>query len=88
MVEFRKVTNGHSALGVGGLAGALLWFGRSAAGGLAAETSLEHLRHRLCAVTALLDAMRPSLDLGRALLRGRYMSAVARIEVSQHRVHL
>ena len=32
MVEFRNIANGRSTSAVGGLAGALLWFGKSTAG--------------------------------------------------------
>jgi hypothetical protein len=40
------------------------------------------VRRRLGAVIALFKAMQSSLDLGRALLRARYMCAVARIEAN------
>ena len=80
MVEFRNVTNGERRPIVGGLAGALLWFGRPATAGFVAGISTEQTRQRLEAVAGLFEAMWPSLDLGRALLRGRYMCAVARIE--------
>ncbi|MGH7187436.1 MAG: DNA polymerase, partial [Pseudomonadota bacterium] len=82
MVEFRNATNGRPGRIVGGLAGALLWFDRSAAYGLVGGTSPEQMRRRLKAVAHLFEAMRDSLDLARALLRGRYMSAVAHIEAA------
>ena len=80
MVEFRNSTDSRHALQVGGLAGALLRFGLPAMAGLTAGTAPDQMRRRLEAVTGLFEAMRASLDLGRALLRGRYMCAVARIE--------
>ena len=80
--EFRNATNSRPRLAVGGLAGALLWFGISTAGTSGATTSSAQLRRRLDAVTNLFQAMRPSLDLGRALLRGRYLIAAARIEAA------
>ena len=80
MVEFRNSTDGMHALHVGGLAGALLRFGLPAMAGLTTGTAPDQMRRRLAAVTGLFEVMRASLDLGRALLRGRYMGAVARIE--------
>jgi DNA polymerase I len=69
-------------MSVGGLAGALLWFGMSTAGAIGAVASAEQLRKRLHAAATLFQAMRPSLDLGRALLRGRYLIAAAAIEAT------
>jgi hypothetical protein len=82
LVEFRNLANGRPELRVGGLPGALLWFGRPSSGGHVTGTSPQQMRRRLAAVSELFASMRPTLDLGRALLRGRYMCAVARIEAT------
>lgn len=82
IIEVRNITNGRHGLPIGGLAGALLWFGRPLTGALGNGTTTEQMRCRLEAVTELFVAMRPSLDWGRALLRGRYMSATANIEAT------
>lgn len=91
MVEYRNLANGQSGVLVGGLAGALICFGRSVFDGLVTGTSPEKMRRRLAALLQVFEGMQPRLDLGRALLRGRYMCAVARIEaagvpVDQHLV--
>jgi hypothetical protein len=62
--EFRCLTSGLDVPGEHSLADALTHFG------VADEPALD----------ALLKAMLPRLDLPRALLRGRYMAAVARME--------
>jgi DNA polymerase I len=80
MVEWKCITNRRTGSAVGGLSGALLWFGCSPSGALADSGSPDQMRHRLDAVARLFGAMQTSLDLGRALLRGRYLCAVARIE--------
>ena len=64
MLEFRNITNGCATLAVGGLAGALLWFGLPTSGTTGAIASPEQLRRRLAAASALFQAMCPSLDLG------------------------
>jgi DNA polymerase I len=80
LVEFRNVTNGRK-LPIGpSLRGALLWFGLPSMPALESAKSPEDLRRRLAAVHCLAHAMLSILDIGRALLRGRYMCAVARIE--------
>jgi hypothetical protein len=82
MVEYRNLANGQSGVLVGGLAGALICFGRSVFDGLVTGTSPEQMRRRLAAVSQLFESMQPTLDLGRALLRGRSMCAVAHIEAA------
>lgn len=81
MIEFKLVSAGRRPL-VGGLVGALLWFGRRSTGALSSGSAPARMRARLAAVAELLHAMTASLDVGRALLRGRYMCAVARIEAT------
>lgn len=81
MIEFKLVSSGRRPL-IGGLVGALLWFGRRSTGALSPISAPAHMRARLAAVAELLDAMKTSIDVGRALLRGRYMCAVARIEAT------
>jgi hypothetical protein len=44
------------------------------------DALLDYCQSDVVALTRLLDRMAPQLDLERALLRGRYMSAAARIE--------
>jgi DNA polymerase I len=80
LVEWRCVANGRAAVAVSGLTGALLWYGQSTAGAIGDAVLPDQLRSRLGATKRLFSAMRSSLDLGRALLRGRYLCAVARIE--------
>ena len=46
----------------------------------AASCILDYCESDVVALVRLLSAMEPRLDLGRALLRGRYMSAVAAME--------
>lgn len=80
-VEFRNLTNGRSTRCGNGLVGALTWFGLSSASALSQVQTPVAFRRRLEAVSQLFRAMLSELDLPRALLRGRYMLAVARIEV-------
>lgn len=81
LVEHRNTTNGMTSA-IGGLSGALTAHGLSAHAGLNYGTSPRQMRQRLSAQVQLLVRMAPSIDLGRALLRGRYMVAVARIETT------
>ena len=80
MVEFRTSSNGHPGLRVGGLAGALLWFGRPMQQVAIDDASPRNLGRQLAVAADLFEGKRTSLDLGLALLRGRYMTAAARIE--------
>lgn len=79
-VEYRNATNGIRRPFGAGLVGALICFGRPAVDGMDFGTSPEAVARKLSAVSHLFRAMCPTLDLGRALLRGRYMCAVAHIE--------
>ena len=79
-VEHRNATNGLRRPFGSGLVGALVCFGLPAVDGIDLGTSPTAAARRLLAVSRLFQAMSPTLDLGRALLRGRYMCAVARIE--------
>ena len=82
LVEFRVVSNGRK-LPIGpGLRGALLWFGLRSIPALERARSPEDLRRRLQAVHGLAHAMLSMLDIGRALLRGRYVCAVAHMEAA------
>lgn len=67
---------------VGGLAGALAAVGQPATLGLVTGTSPIAMRRRLDAASRLFAAHRATLDLGRGLLRGRYLCAVAHIETA------
>ena len=82
IVEFRNVANGRRSPCGSGLVGALLWFGLPAAGAFDRDNNPTAATRRVEVVSRLLEVMRPHLDLGRALLRGRYMVAVARMESS------
>lgn len=79
LLEWRNERPADRTL-VGGLAGALITIGQSAAVGLATGTSPSQMRRRLDAVVRLFAGIRETLDLGRSLLRGRYLCAVARME--------
>lgn len=79
-VEYRNATNGATRPCGPDLVGTLLYFGRSPMDGIDFGNSPSAVVRKLSAICDVFDAMRPTLDLGRALLRGRYMCAVARIE--------
>lgn len=79
-VEFRNVSNGAWSPCGHGMIGARVWFGLSASGGINSGPSPMGIEQQLLALIQLFEAMRPAIDLGRALLRGRYMCTVARIE--------
>lgn len=79
-VEYRNATNGATRPCGPGLVGALLFYGEPPTQGIDGSSAPAAVARRLLAICNLFDAMRPTLDLGRALLRGRHMCAVARIE--------
>lgn len=79
MVEHRNASGEEPAKLVGGAAGASLRYGLSATSALTTGRSPEQMRLRLALAGDLLVGMAPELDIGRALLRGRYLCAVARI---------
>lgn len=79
MVEFKNDRRSARPM-VGGLAGAAMLFGHSASAGLATGSSPERMRRRLTTLFALFNGLVGSLDTERALLRGRYLCSVARIE--------
>lgn len=81
-VEFRNLTNGRTTPCGTGLVGALIWFGLGASGVIGAGSSLGEGQRTLAALQQLLSAMESTLDGQRALLRGRYMAAVARMEAA------
>ena len=80
MVEFRNSANGHRVSCGSGLVGALLWFGLPTVGAFSCDGRPAGSCSRVEAVSRLFDVMRPTLDISRALFRGRYMIAVSRIE--------
>jgi hypothetical protein len=80
LVEFRVASNGQRRPVGAGLMGACVWFGLPAVLGLDQGATPAALQHRLDALRQLLVAMLTTLDLDRALLRGRYMIAVAKME--------
>lgn len=82
LVEFKNISNGRSGRLVGGLAGALIWFGENATGTQRHGEAPDQIRTEVNAVARLFNAMLPSLDLGRALLRGRFISASAAIDAT------
>lgn len=79
-VEFRNLVNGTPAPAGHGFAGALVWFGLTATPAILRGTDPGTVRCKLHALRALFEKMTPTLDWGRALLRGRYLGAVARME--------
>lgn len=82
LLEHRNAINGCSDVHVGGLVGALLFYGRPASDALVVGSTPQHLRRRLVAVSTLLQAVGQKLDIGRAILRGRYLGAISRIEAT------
>lgn len=82
MLEHRNTLAGRSDMRIGGLAGALLSYARPLSDALATGTTLPELRRRLSAVRSLFSAVAVNLDVGRALLRGRYLCAVPQIEAT------
>lgn len=81
-VEFRNMINGQNAPGGPSLAGAAVWFGLPVAEAISTGNTPDQVRRRLFFVTRLFERMRTTLDWGRALLRARYLMAVARIETA------
>lgn len=81
-VEFKTTANGRAVHLGPTIAGALVWFGLPPAPWLIRDTGRDAAHRRLDALDALFECMLPDLDLGRALLRGRYFVAVANIEAS------
>ncbi|MEO0810584.1 MAG: DNA polymerase [Pseudomonadota bacterium] len=81
-VEFRNATNGKRVVGGPGLAGACIWYGLPSAGAITASVPPDQVRRRLDLITGLFHRMKSTLDWGRALLRGRYLLAVAHIEMN------
>ena len=81
MVESRNMRASRRVM-VGGLAGALAAAGQPATLGLASGTSPKQMRRQLDAAIRLFAGIREGFDLGRSLLRGRYLCAVACIEAA------
>lgn len=80
-VEHRCSTNGEINA-IGGLSGALVHYGLSASAGLVSCSSPQQMRLLLAATERLFAVAGPLIDGPRALLRGRYLCAVARIETT------
>lgn len=81
MVEVHNTRLPGRAL-VDGIAGAFAAIGLPATIGLLSGTSPGQMRSRLDAVARLFAGSGDKLDLGRSLLRGRYLCAIARIEAT------
>lgn len=81
-VEFRNLTNGRSKPCGDGIIGALVWFGLPASGAICCRQTGSDDSCEVAALEQLFLAMRCRLDLPRALLRGRYLIAAARIETT------
>lgn len=79
-IEFRNAINGRRPPCGVDLVGALVWHGLPAADGLDRSTSPVAVSRRLTAVYRLFQATQSNSNLEHALLRGRYMVAVARME--------
>ena len=80
MVEFRNRGNGRSKPCGDGLAGALIWFGLPASEAIGGRQTLADGAREVTGLERLFLAMQKQLDLPRAVLRGRYLIAVGRIE--------
>ena len=87
-VEFRKLTNGRRKPCGDGLIGALIWFGVSASRVVANPTSIRNGTVEVAALERLYLEIQPYLDPPRAILRGRYLLATARIEATGIPVNL
>ena len=80
LVEDRVANNGTLLTMGPSLAGALSRQGLSTLALRGRATSPDAITSRLTAIRELFTAMLPSIDIGRAQLRGRYIMAVARME--------
>ena len=81
-VKFRNLANGHPKPCGDGVAGALIWFGLPGSGGIYCCQTLIDGNGEVAALEQLFLAMRSHVDLPRAVLRGRFLIAVARIEIT------
>ncbi len=81
-VEFRNLANGHPKPCGDGVAGALIWFGLPGSGGINCCQTLVGGHREVAALELLFLAMRSHVDLPRAVLRGRFLIAIARIETT------
>jgi hypothetical protein len=81
-VEFRNLTSGRSRPCGKGLAGALVQFGLPASDAIGPGRTVDDCGREVTALQQLFLAMQGHLDLPRALLRGRYLMAVGRIEAA------
>ena len=81
-VEFRNLANGHPKPCGDGVAGALIWFGLPGSGGIYCCQTLVGGHREVAALELLFLAMRSHVDLPRAVLRGRFLIAIAQIETT------
>ena len=81
-VEFRNLANGQTKPCGDGLVGAVVWFGLHASEAICSRRTLVDGDRDVTALEQLFHAMCPELDLPRAILRGRYLVAAARIEAT------
>jgi DNA polymerase I len=82
LVEDRVATNGERIPMGPHLTGALWRHGLPTLAARRLDATVERITGRLNAIVELFRAMLPALDVGRALLRGRYLVAVARMEAT------
>jgi DNA polymerase-1 len=80
LVEDRVATNGERSHLGPNLTGALWRHGLPTLAARRLDATFATIAGRLNAIVQLFRAMVPALDVGRALLRGRYLVAVARME--------
>ncbi|MGD9671450.1 MAG: DNA polymerase [Hyphomicrobiaceae bacterium] len=81
-IEFWNMINGRNVPCGPSLAGALIWFGLPAAPAITRGDAPDQVRRLLRLLARLFERMSSHLDWGRALLRGRYLMAVTRIEAT------
>lgn len=79
-VEFRGLSNGRRKPCGDGLLGASIWYALPVSGIVPTPISMRDGLGEVAALERLYIAILPCLDLPRAVLRGRYLVAAARIE--------
>jgi len=81
-VEFRNLSNGHRKPCGDGLIGALIWSGLSSSGVVLTPIGMRDGIAEVAALEQLYLTIFHRLNLPRAILRGRYLVAAARIEAT------